>query len=173
MYRLDAARTELTTLHVLPDDGQIHMGAEAGYYIPLGFTVYRTNYDDGTDALWEKLIDDLESKTKVSIRYKYRDNMHIPEEAEAVDKMISLVKMDPRSDKSLLEGLDDDQLRAIFNEGTGGTPLNTERARRHCFFFVADATVFRRQRGKRPWVRVVEVDYDPEEHDEDPQIYWG
>lgn len=114
------ARNELLNLYQRPDDGQIHNGLEDKYYVPLGFTMYRTNYDNGTDALWEKLIADLESRTKKSIRSTYRDNMHIPEEAEAVEKMVSLVKMDPRSDKSLLEGLGDDQLRAFFNDGTGG-----------------------------------------------------
>lgn len=47
---------------------------------------------------------------------------------------------------------------------------------------MADTAVFKRQRGKHPWVRVVEMDYEPSQHrgtsetdrmGAHPQRYWG
>lgn len=152
--RPDAARQELRGLYQ-PPVGDVGPEEEEQYWVPLGFTVYRTDYSPGTDTLWDELIADLEMRLKDSIGGKlgYEDDVPVDDDVKAekaaVEELLSRVRIDARSDKSLFEGLDDERLRQIFLNATENKPLN-QKPRGRRIFLVADSMVFRRLGVKLP-----------------------
>ncbi|CEJ94328.1 hypothetical protein VHEMI09867 [[Torrubiella] hemipterigena] len=177
--RDEAARRERLSLWLPPPgyDGPL----DSKDYMNLGFTVYRTDYSPSTDSLWDQLLFDLKLKLKESIEDCFEENREIETELEAVEKMLQLVHLDTRSDKELLDGLNDTELRKVFIGGIGGIPLNTNKSSHRVSLF-ADATVFAKlHNNKTPWIRAVQLDYEPARHEiwRDPrfinerQYFWG
>lgn len=168
----------LSELWQAPEDVTFY-GRDEKYFVQLGYTIYRTDYSSGTEALWLALITTLEDGIKEDVSSYFEEFRGTEKEDKAIDKVMSLIRIDPRSDESMLADCTMDQLRTIYNNHVGGKPLNTEDSLRRSFL-VADETVFEALRGGTSWVKAVEVDYDAIEHDlsRNPRLgmgqkYWG
>src|SRR5690242_12197172 len=94
---------------------------EDKYLQPWGFTIYRTYYGPGSDQQWEKLLLNITNGVKDRLRAHegYGDDPAVITRAE------ELYKLDARSDPAFLAGLELEEVRNLYHEGTGGQPLNT------------------------------------------------
>lgn len=128
--------TEATEQSINLDEDQHH---------PSGFTIYRTDYTDGTDELWKKLLEEIEDGTT--------DSSSVALDGSEED----LPMLDARSDKDMLENLTIDELRTAYNNGLGGKPIKFSNIHH---FLLADAEVFRRMSERLRYVKLVDGNYD-------------
>lgn len=163
-----------------PDEDEIYQGMPEEYLVPLGYTLYRTDYSSGTEAAWLALVETMEERFKQEVSSCFKDSRGTPKEDEALEKLFGLVRIDARSDEAILANCTLDQLRTIFNDHVGGTPLNPQPNNLRRVFLVADKTVFEALAGGKSWVKAVEVNYDAAQHYVRPgsrmmmsQKYWG
>ncbi|RYP10561.1 hypothetical protein DL765_008065 [Monosporascus sp. GIB2] len=152
---------------------------------PGGVTIYRTAYDAlDSDGNWQALLDKIQKHLREELLARGdpdkegQDN----ETVHAAQKLLSLFRLDARSDAQALAGASMDQLREIYNAGAaGGEPMNARVELSQCrVFLVADdevlASVARQaQQGgggeeveEEVFVKCAAVDYRPEDHDPPP-----
>ncbi|RYO96246.1 hypothetical protein DL763_003320 [Monosporascus cannonballus] len=164
---------------------------------PWGVTIYRTAYDTmDSDGNWQALLDNIQKHLREELLARGdpdkegQDN----ETVNAAQKLLSLFRLDARSDAQALAGASMDQLREIYNAGAaGGEPMNARVELSQCqVFLVADdevlASVARQaQQGggdgevkEEVFVKCVAADYRPEDHGPPPgkrsrvpQTYFG
>ncbi|KAK4074944.1 hypothetical protein Purlil1_12813 [Purpureocillium lilacinum] len=134
------------------------------YYTPWGFTIYRTAFGPSTDDQWKLLLDTITSEVIATISF-YKDK-----EPTAADALISLFRLDPRSDASTQAGATIDQIRELYKNGSGGMPMNAERLR---LFLLADDEVLEAASGGKPWIKCVQADYDATKYVPKNNRVWG
>lgn len=126
---------------------------------PLGMTVYRTGYDfPNSDELWKNFLIRLESAVKQQIRNIFKEYQN-PKDTEIIGKILSLVHFDGRDDITTLKNTTDDELRAIFNDQIGGTPLlfyNTSLP----YFLLVDNEVLAAAASGLFWFKIVARHFD-------------
>ncbi|KAJ2977910.1 hypothetical protein NQ176_g4106 [Zarea fungicola] len=135
---INTATRMLATVH-RPPEGTITYGLVDEYLTPCGFTIYRTDYNI-PDQVWESLLNKLTPDFKEEILYTFQRCQHVPEEREATEKLLALVQFDGRSDPATLNGASMDQLRVMFQDRTGGAPLNANDTTMQ-YFLLADTEV--------------------------------
>jgi hypothetical protein len=143
---------------------------EADFYLPLGYTVYRTCYTLGSDEKWQRMKQDITKTFRDAITRKDEDD----ESDEYVERLLSLVQLDFRSDPHLLNGLDMDQVRHIFMNSIGGEPLNKKQGWRR-IFLLADGEVLTADDG---YIKCIQGDFVapdpvPPKNSRMPQRYFG
>lgn len=161
-------------LHIVPD-GTFTEGLTEGLREknrrPLGLTIYRTDYDS-PDQIWELLLQRLDVDLKEEVSYTFQDSQHILKEKEATDKLLALVQIDGRSDATVLNNRTMGQLRIIFKDHTGGSPLNADNSVMQ-YFLLADAEVLEAASRGEYWVKIVQVHYDEKEFRPHPTRFTG
>lgn len=173
---INTATRMLATVH-RPPEGTITYGLVDEYLTPCGFTIYRTDYNI-PDQVWESLLNKLTPDFKEEILYTFQRCQHVPEEREATEKLLALVQFDGRSDPATLNGASMDQLRVMFQDRTGGAPLNANDTTMQ-YFLLADTEVLEAASQGKYWVKIVEVRYDNDEYKTNwprltqVQSYWG
>lgn len=178
---LSQAESWLRSLKAFKDDDatpRYALSADGAYRLH-GFTVYRTDYSEGTDELWPQLLADMRSHCENAISYYGPKERGQPrKQDDAVDLLTSLFTIDARSDKDLLDGRSVEQLRDIYKACVGVIPLNPT-LNNYGFFYV-DAEVFQSMAQKKPYIKMGDPHYDPKEHkiDNHPrfpqgQYHWG
>ncbi|RYP26771.1 hypothetical protein DL767_007903 [Monosporascus sp. MG133] len=172
---------------------------------PWGITIYRTAYGDTPDSSaesdgnWQALLDDIQTPLRDELlkRGDPSKGGQDDETVYAARKLLSLFRLDARSDPQVLSNADMDQLREIYNAGAaGGEPMNAHGELRQCrIFLVADeetlASIAQAQQGgqqpaeeeqcEKVFVKCVDADYRPEDHGPPPwrtrvrapQTYFG
>ncbi|RYP64456.1 hypothetical protein DL771_008744 [Monosporascus sp. 5C6A] len=189
----------------LPRDTDFPAGTDFdSVFRPWGITIYRTAYGDTPDSFaesnrnWQALLDNIQTHLRQEL-LKRGDPSKPGQDDETVyaaQKLLSLFRLDARSDTQVLNHANMDQLREIYNAGAaGGEPMNARgELRQRRLFLVADeetlASVAQAQQGgqqneeeqrKEVFVKCVEVDYRPEDHApppwptrvRGPQTYFG
>lgn len=133
-------------------------------YTPWGFTVYRTSFGPSTDEQWQLLLQEISAKMHEEIS-AYKD-----EDPDAASKLISLFRLDSRSDQNTQAGLTLDQLRDHYKNSVDGTPMNTEGLR---IFLVADEEVLTAVSGGILWIKCVQADYEAADYVPKNTRVWG
>lgn len=165
----------LKGLYHLPKDRDLLPSeSEDSFLQPLGYTIYRTCYLAESDEPWEVLQREL-SQTFHNAICKADDS------PEVVSKLLSLVKLDFRSDPNLLNDLDIDQVREIYTSGNDDSPppLNKDKAWRRVFL-LADEEVLLGEHDQLikydAHIKCVQADYeapDPTVKRREPIRYFG
>ncbi|PVH98109.1 hypothetical protein DM02DRAFT_60110 [Periconia macrospinosa] len=121
------------------------------YYRKWGFTIYRTAYGPGSDQCWQTIIDKINAQVS--------EDALDPRSADpAAHRAVQLFRLDARSDRNTLEGLNADQVRELYKNAVGGQPMNADdRARR--VFLLVDEEVIEATSLKEFWVKGIQVDY--------------
>lgn len=150
---------------------------EDGKYHLYGFTIYRTDYSEGTNELWEELIDDLTVDGEVDLSYLGAEGKPDVQDDD-VDQLTSLFTIDARSNKDMLDGCSVAQLCEMYNGSVGGIPVN-RRPGSPAFFYV-DAEAFQSMAQEVPFIKMGDPQYDPAKHKienhprfPEGQYYWG
>ncbi|KAK1753696.1 hypothetical protein QBC47DRAFT_386954 [Echria macrotheca] len=170
-----------------------------------GFTLFRTAYGDETHAAFASLLEALHAGVRKTIMFRagpgtFDDPDKEPdaELVELCERAVDMFHIRVEDDRTALEGASLEQLRDIVREVEDDelarereqeeAGLSGDMERRHLrlgekrVFLVADEEVLRavqeaKTAGRRqPWVRVVDVDYEANEHRGNrrmPQYYWG
>jgi hypothetical protein len=129
------------------------------YYHPFGFSIYRTAYDPSTEQHWQAILDGIHADVI--------EQMTGPDGTYQADpvaqQILSLFRLDARSDPDTLAGLDMEEVRNVYKNGNGGQPMNANDKVRRCFLLVDEEVIeeyqaVSRTPGYRPWVKCVEVD---------------
>ncbi|CAI6296072.1 unnamed protein product [Periconia digitata] len=148
---------------ILPEETSLTSTNALLYYLPWGFTIYRTHYGEDSDEHWTALVQMIRADVKSQILDKR-------EEDPLAQQLLSLFTLDARSDASKYDGLSMDELRIAFRDKIGGEPMNADR-REHRVALLVDQDVIDAQRAmvgvarNQPWVKCVEIDYVASEHE--------
>jgi hypothetical protein len=155
-----------------------------------GFAIYRTTYDVTTDAPWQSLLKAIRTNVRTEVL-----GLRVPrggnpphfsdEETQKCEEFLSLFKLDVKEDQSTLKGVSMHRVRQIIKESDprptdeellGGTLTTLQGV----FLYVDDEVLeaARTSSGSRPpWVKMVELDYKPEQHNGNrrvgPRSYFG
>lgn len=168
-----------------------------------GFTLFRTAYGDETDAAFASLLEALHAGVRKTIMFRAGPGMLDDPGKEPDVKLVELCEravdmfyIRVEDDRTTLEGASLEQLRDIVREVENDelarereqeVELSGDMERRPLrlgekrVFLVTDEEVLRaveeaKTTGRQPWVRVVDVDYEADEHRGNrrmPQYYWG
>lgn len=79
--------------------GSLSRGPEGGPpddWAPLGYTIYRTDYSDGTEAAWLTLVAAIEGELEEEIIRIFGEFIGHAKEGEAIDQICSLIHIDAR-----------------------------------------------------------------------------
>ncbi|KAK0610692.1 hypothetical protein B0T17DRAFT_621153 [Bombardia bombarda] len=147
-----------------------------------GFAIYRTAYGGATtDAPWRSLLEAIHTNLRTEVL-----GLRVPR--ERCEEFLSLLKLDVREDQSILQGASMDRVREMIKESdprpTDDEPLGgTLTTLQGVFLYVDDEVLEAAAQttltaGSRPpWVKMVELDYNPEQHKGNrrvgPQSYFG
>jgi hypothetical protein len=147
-------------LHI-PEDGILPADVDlTPYYQPWGFSIYRTAYTPSSDQHWQNLLND--------IRADVAQQVTGTDEAQQADPIaahiLSLFRLDARSDVETLDGFDVEQVRNAYKNKVGGEPMNVNQRGRRCFLLVDKDVLEEHEtksdiQGHRLWVKCVEADY--------------
>jgi hypothetical protein len=171
----------LKRLFNLPEDVLFHAGCDlSAYYQPWGFTVYRTAYGPSSEQHWQALLDGIRADVVGLITGP--DGTH--QANSEAQHILSLFRLDARSDVEILNGLNMEQLRQAYKDRIGGQPMNADHRERRLFLLVDDDVVEgHRAMANTPkyisWVQCVELDYlasnyeNPRNKRAGPQRYFG
>jgi hypothetical protein len=172
--------TFLEGLWRAPDGTFSPSGADLTVYDSVwGFTVYRTAYRPSSEEQWQALLDD--------IRADVVEQMTGPDGKYQADptaqRMISLFRLDTRSDPAVLDGLNLDDLRTVYKDEVEGRPMNADRKERKLFLLVDHEVVNAPRKnpdeiGYKSRIKCVDVEYVASNHvgrnpRAGPQIYFG
>ena len=103
-----------------------------------GFTIYRTHYGPASQQAWETLLQSISLGAQETAESMTDSD---PDEPE-FRKLISLFRLDARSEQDTLSGLDMFQLRDVYNKnGAGGAPMNADHHGHYQLFLLADEEV--------------------------------
>lgn len=160
-----------------------------------GFAIYRTAYGATTDAPWQSLLEAIRTNVRTEVLghrvLRGRNPPRFPnEETQRCEEFLSLFRLDVREDRSMLEGASMDRVREMIGETdprpTDDEPLGGTLTTLQGVFLYADDEVLSEAAAARtpesgsrrpPWVKMVELDYRPEEHRGNrrvgPQSYFG
>lgn len=155
-----------------------------------GFAIYRTAYGATTDVPWQSLLEAIRTNVRTEVLgLRVPRGGHPPhfsdEETQRCEEFLSLLKLDVKEDQSILEGVSMDRVREMIKETdprpTDDEPLGgTLTTLQGVFLYVDDEVLEAAQTptGSRPpWVKMVELDYKPEQHKGNrrvgPQSYFG
>ncbi len=160
--------------------GVPNRGRSEEYFVPFGYTIYRTAYDNAAqDQVWEFLLERLDADLKQDITHTFSSRQHIESERQNTEKLKSLARIEGRSDQAVLNNCSVEQLRTIFENRVGGAPLNAD-APWFPYFLFADREVLEAAARGEHWVKIGEVyyenlAYDTENHPRlrQKQTYWG
>lgn len=139
------------------------------YLFPIGWTIYRTDYN-ASDEAWGALVQRTEAGLRDEIARTFQSED--PKEKDAAEKIRRLVKIEGRSDPALLDGRTRDQVRAIFTNRVGGAAVNVEDTCQP-FFLLADAEVFEAAARGENWIKFVDAKYDEEGYRPHPTRHTG
>jgi hypothetical protein len=156
-FKFMALQSILRALLRVPED---HVYSEnedlSQFYIPWGFTVYRTCYSAESEIQWQILTEHIKNTLPKYVLEADEDGT-----GTTAQQMLSLLRLDFRSDADTLRDLDMDQVRQVFLNHAGGKPVNTE-LRWFGAFLLADeevladvpiATIPER------WIKCIQADY--------------
>lgn len=140
-------------------------GCEEGVCDTWGFPIYRTAYGGETDRHWETLLqtireqvsEELETQQQAEDKNKWRRG-----NPEAASKLLLLFRLEPFSDRDLLENAGFDSLRQMYKDNRDDLPAKYTPDRYH-LFLVADAEVLAAVARGNLWVKIVNPRYRPED----------
>lgn len=155
-----------------------------------GFAIYRTAYGATTDVPWQSLLEAIRTNVRTEVLGLRAPRGGNPphfsdEETQRCEEFLSLLKLDVKEDQSILESVSMDRVREMIKETdprpTDDEPMaGTLTTLQGVFLYVDDEVLEAAQTptGSRPpWVKVVELDYKPEQHKGNrrvgPQSYFG
>jgi hypothetical protein len=127
-------------------------------YRNWGFTIYRTYYGPTSQQAWETLLSKITLETQESAEEMTDSDADDSE----FQQMMSLFRLDARSDEGTLSGLDMDQLRAVYRDRVGGMPMNADFQDHYQLFLLADEEVLADP--ELEMVKCVEFNYDAAQH---------
>jgi hypothetical protein len=161
----DHARFLENLLHI-PESVILPPGTDlTPYYHPFGFSIYRTAYGSCSEQNWQALLGGIHANVV--------EQMTGPDGTYQADPVaqhiLSLFRLDARSDPDTLAGFDMEEVRNVYKNGNGGQPMNANDKVRRCFLLVDKEVIEEHQAvsrtpGYRPWVKCVEVDYVTSDH---------
>jgi len=151
-----------------------------------GFTAYRVAYGEGSDARWARFLTALDSGVRQEMdssdcRSEADDPHHLLGNydfppAQQRDRLYSMFHLEARVDEAALAGASAEAVRARY-QGQGGDEALPPR---RVFLYVDDEVLDNIDTGgttpDRPWVKVVEIPYEPERHQGNqrvPRYYFG
>lgn len=145
----------LNALLRLPEDQIFSAGEDLSpYYRNWGFTVYRTAYNPSLDQVWQALIEKIHAQVADGV------NAYCGEEGDQPRRhLISLFRLDPRSDLDLLKDADMDRVRHIYRESAGGAPMHGEEQTCFRLFPLADEEVLTGVPKSQFQIKCVQADY--------------
>ncbi|KAF2466139.1 uncharacterized protein BDR25DRAFT_294247 [Lindgomyces ingoldianus] len=151
----------LDSLLHIPEDEILPAGTDlTPYYRPWGFTIYRTAYGPSSGRHWQALLDDIRADVVEQVTGPDGTRQADP----VAQQVLSLFRLDIRSDAETLDGLDMEHIRRIYKDEIGGQPMNANHRERR-YFLLVDEGVIEEHRAKaktpayKPWIKCVEVDY--------------
>lgn len=155
--------------------------SECGFKEKWGFTIYRTTYGSESERYWEAIINDLQAQVPTSLSERVQSSRNHGEgtrswvdpgePATEAQEILSLFRLDPRSDEKRLAGLTMQQTRENFLQETNNTqdlrPMNTFRPKmlgNHLLLLVDDEVISAAAsgQGQQLWVKCVDADYKAE-----------
>ncbi|RYP65974.1 hypothetical protein DL771_008021 [Monosporascus sp. 5C6A] len=142
----------LGNLERVPED---QVPSPGSYYPNWGFTIYRTQYGGSSDQKWQALLDKIQAQLVEELEEEGGDD---DDDAQAREKLSSLFRLDARSDAGLLQHASMDQVRQLYQDNQGGSPLNADLPT-HRYFLLADAEVLEDAGRGEFWVKCVQPDY--------------
>jgi hypothetical protein len=156
----------LEKLLFIPDGDALPAGTDlTPYYRPWGFTIYRTTYGSSSDEHWHSLLDLIHAGVTSEIMSSNGADQADP----VAQQILSLFRLDARSDPEVLDGLGMDEVRKIYQDAIGGEPMNANWKERRVFLLVDEEVIeeqaFMANRfGHKPWIKCVEPYYVASEH---------
>lgn len=133
-----------------------------------GFTIYRTEYGELSDQKWQALLDKIHTQVAEELE------VHGGDDQQTVEKMLSLFRLDARSDADLLQHRSMDDVRQLYQDNQvsrGGLDANLPT---HCCFLLADAEVLEAVGCGEYFVKCVQVDYVAADHiPKNTRLGWG
>ena len=124
-------------------------------YRNWGFTIYRTYYGPTSQQAWETLL----SKITLGTQESAEEMTDSDADDSEFQQMMSLFRLDARSDEGTLSGLDMDQLRAVYRDRVGGMPMNADFQDHYQLFLLVDEEVL-----ADPELEIVKCNYDAAQH---------
>jgi hypothetical protein len=128
------------------------------FNVSWGFTVYRTCYTAESEKPWQTLTEHIKNVLPKQLLSEGQD-----ETGTETQQMLSLLRLDFRSDADTLKDLDMQEVRWVFLDHTGGKPVNTEVPSFRIFLLADEevlADVLAVSEEKR-WIKCVQADYIP------------
>jgi hypothetical protein len=124
---------------------------------PWGFIIYRTFYGPGSDETWTKLLESITAGVEHSL-----SQMDGSDDTAATAKVLSLFKLDARSDPARLSDATLEDVRALYQEGgwPGAIQLVNMNNDPWRVFLLADVEVLG-EKADFCRLKAVEGDYDP------------
>lgn len=147
-------------------------------YDRWGFTIYRTAYGGETNIYWEALLQTLHTNVLVAIT-QYHEDEPDEREANAVELLLELLRLDNRSDPAL-DGKSLDELRDAYHREPFGwlkrQPGAIEGPPNPSVFLVADADVLKSVEAGTYVFKCVDMDFFQRSHVQSPRVpqdYYG
>lgn len=154
-----------------------------------GFAIYRTAYGAATDTAWQSLLEAIRTNVRtevLALRVLWgKPPRFSDEETQRCEEFLSLFQLDIKDDQSVLEGASADRVREIikkteprptYDEPLGGTLTTLQGV----FLYVDDEVLETVRQAttttRPPWIKMVELDYDPDYHKGNvrvPRNYFG
>ncbi|PWI64365.1 hypothetical protein PCL_10534 [Purpureocillium lilacinum] len=107
---------------------------------------------------------------EISAKVHQEISAHEDEEPDAASKLISLFRLDSRSDPVTQAEATMHQLRDHYKNRVGGTPMNIESLH---VFLVADAEVLTAVSERSLWVKCVQADHEAADYVPKNNRVWG
>jgi hypothetical protein len=135
------------------------------YYRSFGFIIYRAAYGASSDDNWQALLNDIHADVIAELT----DSDATQQPDPIAQQILSLFRLDARSDPRVLNGLTMDEVRQAFKDEVGGQPMNANHKElKYCLLVneevIADHETMKNVRGHSPWIKCVEVDYVASDH---------
>jgi hypothetical protein len=118
---------------IITTDGQAE---EPFSYHPWGYTIYRTCYTPESQSQWQSLVEAISSGAEKTI-----PGLHDDEPSPTSQHLLSLLRLDFRSDASLYNGLTIDQLRQMYLIPPADSVSSPNFYRSERIYLVADTEV--------------------------------
>lgn len=155
---------------------------ECNFLRDWGFTIYRTAYHGpDSDRLWQALLADIQAQVAADV---FTNRRAEGEDADEAREVLSLFRLDPRSDETRLAGLSIQQVRELFLQDASEEQLSSDEVKpmnwrpqcvgSHLFLLVDDEVMEaaalstaqwnepRTEGG--PWIKCVYADYRVENY---------
>jgi hypothetical protein len=156
----------LEQLLFLPEDEVFPAGTDfTPYYRPWGFTIYRTAYEGSSEEHWHSLLDLI----RTAVTKEITVNQGVDQTDPTAQQVMSLFRLDARSDPAVMDGLNIEETRKVYEQAIGGEPMNANWKERRVFLLVDDEVILEYgsmagKIGHKPWIKCVEPYYVDSDH---------